>query len=199
MSAPWVIAFLGLWAVVLLEGALVLGTFRRVSIALETAEDRLQELPVPGPGGLRIGAKVPRFVASRADGRDFTDEDLRGAISLVLFLASGCAPCRTLAADLNQNPDEVYTRLLVILSGETEFIDLGLNEAVPVVYQRDGAMARAFETSATPHAFLVDHDCTVIASGTPNSIAGLRRLNQDDVKGGDHSRSRPSEVHVQTT
>jgi thiol-disulfide isomerase/thioredoxin len=198
MSTPWVIAFLSLWAVVLLEGALVLGTFRRVSIALETAEGRLRELPAPGPGGLRVGATVPPFVASRADGQEFTEDDLRGGVSLVLFLASGCPPCRTLAADLNQNPDEVYPRLFVILSNESEFIELGLIEAVPVVYQRDGAVARAFQTAAAPHAFLVNRDCTVIASGTPNSIAGLRRLSQDGGKGGDHPRPVPTEVHVLT-
>lgn len=114
------------------------------------------------------------------------------------FLGSGCPPCRTLVADLNQNPDEVYARLFIILSDESEFIDLGLIEAAPVVYQRDGAMARAFQTTATPHAFLVDHDCTIIASGTPNSIAGLRRLNRHGVKGGDHTPPLPGEVHVQT-
>lgn len=198
MSTPWVIGFLGLWAVVFLEGVLVLGTFRRVSVALETAEGRLRELPAPGPGGLSIGARVPQFVASRADGREFTNEDLRGAISLVLFLASGCPPCQTMVADLNQNPHEIYARLFVILSDESEVLELGLIEAIPVVYQRDGAMARAFQTTAAPHAFLVDDDCSLIASGTPNSIADLRRLNLHGVKGGDPPRPVSTEVQVLT-
>lgn len=195
MSTPWLIAFLALWAVVLIEGMLVLGTFRRVAVVLEAAEGRLRELPAPGPGGLPIGAAVPPFAASTANGSAFSDADLRGKISLVLFLSSGCPPCGVLADELSDAEAIPGTRLLVVLNDRSECLELGLSSALPIAYQRNGEVSRAFQTTATPHAFLVDSRGVILASGTPNSRKALRDLVEESLEGGDRI-AVPEEVPV---
>jgi thiol-disulfide isomerase/thioredoxin len=165
-------------------------------VVLEAAEARLQALPEYGPGGLPIGAQIPPFEATTADGAPFTEADLRGRTSLVLFLSSGCSPCRTLADDLNGNTDALGPDLLVVLNDPSELLELGLADEIPILYQPDSVVSRAFDTTATPHAFVVDHQGVVTASGTPNSLRQLRQLVHEGMKGGDRLETPLEKVQV---
>jgi hypothetical protein len=67
---------------------------------------------------------------------------------------------------------------VVIVDGED---DLGLPAWVPVLHQRDGSAAEAFDTTATPYAFALDSAGVVTASAIPASVdqhprRGHRRL-----------------------
>lgn len=195
MSTPWIAAFVLLALVVALVAFLVVGMLRRIALVLEQAESRLRQLPSDfGPGGLAVGAPIADFVAETEAGIPFTASDLRGGPALVVFLSSGCAPCLTLARDLERaDAERLGARLFAVLHDPSERLELGLSSAVRVLYQRDGAISQAFETSATPHTFVLDSAGRVVATGTPNSFEGLKRL-VTDAQGGDPNEGLRREV-----
>lgn len=187
MSAAWIAAFVALAALSVLTALVVIGTLRRVSVVPQQAESRLRELPSDfGPGGLPTGMFIPDFEAVTGEGARFTSADLRGIPSVLVFLSSGCAPCRTLAAELEDaTAARLGVRLLIVLRDSSERRDLGLDSTLEFVFQSDGAVSRAFATSATPHAFVIDPTGIVVASGTPNSVRGLEELVDHIQEGGD--------------
>lgn len=178
MTAPWIVLLCLLSTCVLLTALVVLGALRRISAVLEQAEARLRDLPaVPssGPGGLEIGATLPSFQADRLGGAPVTDEELRGNAATIVFLSASCPPCAALARDLRRHPsrdESVY----VVVSEANDAEQLRLTEAQQVLIQRDGQVSEAFKTTATPHAFVFDRAGVLVAAGTPNSGAALRRL-----------------------
>ena len=178
MTVPWIVVLCLLSVCVLLTALVVLGALRRISSVLEQAEARLRDLPAEassGPGGLELGATLPAFEADRLGGGDpLTDVELRGSPATILFLSASCPPCATLARDLRrQDRDEsVY----VVVSEPNDAEKLRLTEAQPVLIQRNGQLSEAFKTSATPHAFVFNSTGILVAAGTPNSGAALRRL-----------------------
>jgi AhpC/TSA family len=178
VTAPWIVALCLLAACVLLTALIVLGALRRISAVLEQAEARLRDLPAvasSGPGGLEIGATLPAFEADRLGGVPVTDEQLRGTPATILFLSASCPPCAALARDLRRHPshdESVY----VVVSGPHDVEQLRLTEAQQVLIQRDGQLSEAFKTTATPHAFVFNSAGVLVAAGTPNSGAALRRL-----------------------
>jgi thiol-disulfide isomerase/thioredoxin len=118
---------------------------------------------------------------------------LRGEPSLVLFLSSTCAPCKELARQLRRPvaAETVGARLVVVVRDEHEAHALELT-GVEVVYQPDFALSRAFETSATPHAFAIDADGIVAGSSTPNTLGRLRELGDVARRGGEAIDTRTS-------
>lgn len=175
MSSAWVVAYALLSVVVILLAVLVLGTLRRISTVLERAELVLSS-PGSRPGGLEAGAVVPDFEAVSAEGVPFTAADLENRQSLVVLVDRDCPPCRQLLGELGEERPTDLPELLVV------FGERVLHNGVPdvpgataVLVQVDGSVSRAFESGSTPHTFALDGR-RVVASGTPNTIEGLRHL-----------------------
>jgi hypothetical protein len=61
-----------------------------------------------------------------------------------------------------------------------------------VLVQEDRSLAHLFESAATPHAFVVDHDARVLASGTPNDWDRLRELVTRAERGGGLTEKLPA-------
>jgi hypothetical protein len=178
MTAPWILVLCFLSTCVLLIALVVLGALRRINAVLEQAEARLRDLPAapsPGPGGLELGATLPSFQADRLGDALVTDEELRGNPATILFLSASCPPCAALARDLRRHPsrdESVY----VVVTEPNDAEELRLTEAQQVLIQREGQLSEAFKTTATPHAFVFNGAGVLVAAGTPNSGAALRRL-----------------------
>jgi glutaredoxin-related protein len=179
MTAPWIVVLCLLSTCVLLTALVVLGALRRISAVLEQAEARLRDLPAAasaGPGGLVLGATLPAFEADRLGGGDpLTDAELRGSPATILFLSASCPPCATLARDLRRHPNRGES-VYVVVSEANDAKELRLTEAQPVLIQRNGQLSEAFKATATPHAFVFNSAGILVAAGTPNSGAALRRL-----------------------
>lgn len=178
MSSIWIAAFVALATLTLVTALATLGTLRRVTIALERAEERLLGLGESvGPGGLAPGTFAPEFIAQDQRGEPFTSAELRQENSILLFLSADCAPCRALADELRKKPaPPLSARLIVVIDQSTEAHALVERVEATVVYQRGRAVAQAFESRATPHAFVVDVTGAIVASSTPNTLAALRAL-----------------------
>jgi hypothetical protein len=177
VTTPWIIAFSVLSTVVVLLGFLVLGTLRRVLPMLADAEAAISIASRNARlGGLPEGVVVPPFVETTLDGGTFTDSDLRGSLSAVLFVGAGCTACASLVADIESNsvPDHLGARLVVV-SDEDEahrFTDA----QVTAVVQHKRSLARTFESDRTPHVFVVGPDGRIVGRGWPNDWSGIAEL-----------------------
>lgn len=186
MSTPWIIAFVVLCVVVVAIGLLTIGILRRISTVLEQAEAVLRLNPLSvGPGGLAAGSRVPDFTATDAESHVVTAQDLLREPCIVLFLSSGCEPCHRLVADLAgaENDDLDVPLVLVIAEGDAA-LDIRPSTRIAVAHQREREIADAFDTRATPHAFVVGRDRMVLETATPNSVEQLRTLALRLRKGG---------------
>lgn len=172
MTGLWLIAFLMLWVLVIALAFVVLGTLRRLERELEIGGTTAGEL-IP-PGGPPLGSPVPPFSARAVDGRVVSERDL-GERACVLFLGWDCQPCAELLRDLvDRTAPMVGADLFVavdVIHGKPAFRE----QSWLTTLVNDGSLARAFESNATPHAFVVDVGI-VRASGTPNTWEALRRL-----------------------
>lgn len=187
MSGLWIFAYVALLVVVILMAILLVGTLRRISSLLEQAEATLRLLPSElAPAGLPPGTKVPDFEAPRIDGSIFRAADLYGTSSVVLFVDNDCEPCRELVVDLEQHAiDDLGSRLVVVVDDPSKEESLKAISGVTVLHQVDREVARVFQSSVTPQAFVVDAGGTVVDSGNPNTLDDLRRLAHRAHRGGD--------------
>jgi AhpC/TSA family len=173
VSAAWIAVIAALWLLVILVTLAVVGTIRRTAGVLEAAEEQLRHGLSFG-GGLPAGSRVPAFEGRLADGSRFEADDLDGS-TVLLFLSGGCAPCLQLAAELSEVVGTFDHELLVVLRDESDAEQLGLDSKLPLLFQPDGSVAQAFQTSATPHAFLLQ-DGLIRAVGHPNTLEALNGL-----------------------
>jgi hypothetical protein len=148
----------------------------RQLIVLVDRDARLHSSAATSPGGLSVGATVPAFSAQTAGGGTFTVVDLEGLRTIVLFVSGHCQPCEVFIDDMRRgtNPD-LKARLLVAVDAWEEE-SVGPLHGATVIVQQDHAISAAFDSRATPHAFVLDEERRVIASGLPNDWAALRQL-----------------------
>jgi hypothetical protein len=186
VTAPWIAAFVALWILVLILGLLVLGTLRRLMPLMERFEAGLSVgATSPSPRGLSPGTVVPPFRAQEIGGAVLTDADLRGSTSIVLFLGSSCRACERFIRDLARGRVPALEARLVPVADETDMArELARSEDTTVLVDEHRALARVFESEATPHAFVVGEDGGVLASGTPNDWNRVRDLLARAQKGG---------------
>lgn len=190
---PWIIAFAALSFVVLIIGLLVVGIQRRLSTVLEAAEAVIRLSGTSfGAGGLPAGSTVPNFEAYDEQGQPISSTVLLAEPAIVLFLASDCEPCHRLVADLAMlETRPLGIELIVVLSEGDTSLRIPALDGLTLAYQRDRGVAAAFDSAASPHAFAVDSERTVLASATPNSFGQLEQLALR-LRGGDgeHSSDR---------
>lgn len=191
MTDAWIVAFVALWVLVLVIGLLVLGTLRRIVPTLERLESYIPPISADAlPRGLSAGAAVPEFEAERAGGGRFAISDLRGSPAFVLFLSEECRPCARFVRDLAKNrvPD-LAAKLVVVVESDSLAEQVARAEGAVVLVQRERELADAFDSNVTPHAFVLDADAVVLASGTPNDWTRLRHLADAAAKGGESESS----------
>lgn len=121
MSAPWIAAFAALSTLVGLIVVVLLGFLRRASAVLEEAEARLSAFTTHATlGGAAPGTQVPEFTLEDAYGGSVSSAELLSSGAVVLFMESGCGPCRSLAASLSSRAYEAEVPLYVILDDSPE-------------------------------------------------------------------------------
>jgi peroxiredoxin len=195
MSAPWLAALLALWAIVILLALIVLGTLRRLVPLLERAEASLGASNHNARrSGLSPGTPVPAFSAQELGRATFTDADLRGSKSIVLFLGSACAACERFVDDLRVGRVPDLGAHLIVVADVAEDAENYRAHGVTVLVQQDRSLARIFERDRVPHAFVVDEDGRVLANSWPNEWERLRALVRQADGGGVRESDFSSEV-----
>ena len=170
MTGPWIIAFLGLCALVALLTVVLLGLMRRVAILLESLQ------PPPDLRDiLPVGSKVPAFEVRDEIGGLIGSDDLIREPTVLLMLSSGCSPCRRLAAELEAAHPELPVPTIALVDGDDDVTTFG-RLGFPV--HRSATAFQAFRSSATPVGFALDRDRVVVARGVVNSADRLTELAQ---------------------
>jgi hypothetical protein len=173
MTGPWLAAFIILWVLVLLLAALVLGVLRRVLPLLDHLEQAQSR--TAGEFGLPVGSALPAFEARDREGDAVTADGIPRP-GVVLFLDPECRPCQKLATELRSDGPNLDSVPLVLVAPDTDAGRDLVPPNSPVLLQSGHAISRAFQTSITPHAFLVDADGRLSDQAIPESIADLNLL-----------------------
>lgn len=96
---------------------------------------------------------------------------------LILFAEPDCEPCDQLLRDLCREQDRLPWVTPVMIVSEASDADLLCRpRGWSILKQEHGVWTREFNVSATPFAYVLGPDRTVVASGIPNSRADLVAL-----------------------
>jgi hypothetical protein len=187
VTAPWIAAFVALWALALVTAFLVLGAMRRVSNALEGVEQRIHGQPTHG--GLPIGSMVPDFEAVSDDGNILSSQELMVRASVYLFLSAGCSPCQRIAKELQDAADLTSQWPLIVVHDTPEGVEIARrSHNARTLHDGSRSVFGAFAVDATPFAVAVDRAGIVVGTGIANSIDSLSELVEslEEVNGGGH-------------
>lgn len=118
------------------------------------------------------GAKTaPDAAFTTLDGKHFTTADLRGKVVLVKFWATNCVTCVQQMPDTIQNYQHFATQGYEVIAVAMAYDKPAYVEnftqtrqlPFPVVYDQNGAIAKAFgDVKLTPTAFLIDKQGRII-------------------------------------
>ena len=175
MSGVWLISYLVLWAVVLLQGAVIFILLRQLGVIyLGTAHG------VSGDG-LDVGTRAPDFALSNLAGEPVSLATFGGLPLLLVFGSPSCGPCKGLIPDLNafwnERRDELH--VLFLSHGEADATASFAREhgiEVPVASFPDGGLANAYKARVTPFAFFIDTAGVIQAKGLANNREHLEML-----------------------
>lgn len=185
MSGIWLVSYLVLWGLVLLQGLLIFALIRELGVK------RLRSAEGIANDGIAVGATAPVLVGVDRNGarKEF------GKIPRPLLLIFGsrhCDPCRQLAKSLDRfaRDHAAVLDVVFVVRDVAAGVALTADElalTVPVVGSEDGG--DAFKTRVTPFAFLLDQNRTVRAKGLVNDRRGLNGLVRIAGVGHDASRA----------
>jgi len=175
MSGAWLASYIALWAVVLVQGAVIFLLLRQLGLMyMGTAQGVARD-------GLPVGQRAPEFTVTDLSGRAVSLADFRGLPLLLIFGSAHCAPCRNLIPDLNvfAHERQEELRVLFMSRGEAEetrrFADeTGLR--VPLAVHPDDALPEAYKARVSPFAFLIDREGVIQAKGLANNRDHLELL-----------------------
>jgi thiol-disulfide isomerase/thioredoxin len=174
VNGIWLVSYLVLWLVVLVQGILIFTLVRELGVR------RLRSAEGIANDGLDIGARAPRVAGVDRSG---TQRDLapRGRPLLVIFGSRHCQPCRQLARALDRFASDYADVLDIAFVVRDVAAGVGvtadeLSLSVPVL--GSDAASDAYKTRVTPFAFLVDPSGTIRAKGLVNDRRGLDGLTR---------------------
>jgi len=178
MSVLWVSCIVILWAVVLFQGFLLLGTLRSLGLL----SWRLEQLEATTPkrlgrDGLKPGKKAPDFTLPSADGKEVALHDFAGRKLLLVFTQSGCSPCKKIVPELNRLGKNGESQVVVVNNGDpdaTRKWSAEVGARFLVLAQEKFSISKKYEVFATPFAFLIDEKGVIASKGIINNRQHIR-------------------------
>jgi cytochrome c biogenesis protein CcmG, thiol:disulfide interchange protein DsbE len=167
MSVPWQVAFLALWAVVLLQTGLVLILYRQVGLVY------LGQRSARSRDGLPIGASAPPWEAPDQTGRAVRSDAYLGRPLVLAFADPGCGPCQKLFPELRAFYLNHRTEVgVVCIASSSEFENRKMakdNELeFPVLTQHATTIGDTYAVVATPFLYVIDHEGVIREKGIVN-------------------------------
>src|SRR5438046_981558 len=109
-SGPWGYSYVGLWALLLLEGVLLFGLIRQM---VRLYEHWIINDP---DWGLPLGSLAPALPVKDLFGRPVSLAAARGKKTLLLFLSRGCKACRDTLALVPSMPRGKDKELVLVIA-----------------------------------------------------------------------------------
>ena len=164
MSAPWIAVMICLWVAVIALTLVVVGVLRRAAAALEALQGDGSFSTSDLPMGPPEGSKLPPMAVRRTDGSDLTLAELPGPFVLAVLTAH-CSPCRSIAAQLREDPQTLAKLDGMVVLTDPEGPDrLGLGDPLTVLVDPTGQITANLQLPGTPFALAVNADGTVHAA-----------------------------------
>jgi peroxiredoxin len=136
------------------------------------------------PAAQKVGEDAPEVKLSDLEGNTVELADFRGEETLVLFWNPGCGFCQQMLPDLKEweatSPEDAPKLLVVSAGSEEANKEMGL--ASPVLLDQQFATGRAFGSSGTPSAVLVDAVGKVASEVAVGAPAVLELAGADQTK-----------------
>jgi methylamine dehydrogenase accessory protein MauD len=178
MDGIWLVAFVALWVIVLVEVVLLLGLTREVG-ALHA---RVGAGALMTEDGLDIGEAAPGFNAVEIQsGHQVSFIAESGRNSLVLFIAPNCDACRKLISALAKGWARWQrdAQLFVVCEGEEKEVSRFAEQTkaqIPLLLDRQHQIHMAFGQPPTPFAFLVGPTGAITLKGVVHLGDDIDRL-----------------------
>lgn len=188
MSTPWIVAYAALCVLVLALGVAVLGLLRLVVPQLEQAQSLTERVRTRlRRFGLPAGVVVPAFSAETVEAQLFSDRDLRGRTTALLFLSSTCSACSSLFGDLSRGAVPELDAALVVIVDEDDARELipASDAGATVLVQHRASLATVFESDRIPHLFVLDEDAAVRVTGSASNWRDVAEFVSAAKKGGE--------------
>jgi methylamine dehydrogenase accessory protein MauD len=171
MSLAFWISYAVLWLMVIGIGAILLGVLRTVYWQ-----------GGPSDAADVLGPHVaPAFRVADLDGNQFSNADIAGQLTALLFASPNCTSCMTTLEQLNALSSKVKGNVVVVCQGSREDCALlGQRHHLTqqIVVDEDAEMGRLFKISGTPTAVILDELGRIISVGHPMETEELEELIQ---------------------
>lgn len=130
-----------------------------------------------------VGAPLPPFTGTTAEGTAFTQDDIAGTVTLINFWASWCTPCQREMPALKQVQTDYEARGFTVLAinvdrqtARAERLLRQVDPNYPVIYDPESTIMGRFDVMAMPTSILVGRDGTVLMQHAGYSDAWLEDL-----------------------
>lgn len=160
MSDLFVVSYVGLWIVVIVQTLILLGVTR----SLYQLRSEVTETP-----SLK-GRPAPPFSAVDIWGEPVSSDSIRGTATVMLFVSPDCSTCSVTLEELKPLVNDKRRDLVVVCGGQSNAcrqlaLDYGLT--VPVVADEDDELLRLFEISGSPSAVRISAEGVIESHGEP--------------------------------
>jgi peroxiredoxin len=169
VTAPFLISYVALWVVVLVQAAILIGVTRALY------ELRAEYTDEPS---LR-GRRAPQFSAVDLWGRPISSESIAGKRAVLLFVSPDCSTCMVTLSELKPLVRDGTRRLVVVCGGKTDdCLRLALDHelTIPVVADEDGEIKSLFAINGTPMAVRISAHGVIESHGEPARGEELEQL-----------------------
>jgi peroxiredoxin len=178
---------------------LALGVESIISLAEHAASANAKRPWLAAPGGqhnghqhdggsqatAQLGAPAPPFRLPDLSGKTVELDQFRGHQTMLLFWNPDCGFCQQMLEDLRRlerDPPKRAPGILIVSTGTVE-ANRAMNLDSPIVLDQHSNVLRAYGSSGTPSAVLVDstgHIASLVATGAPGvlALAGVREEKQ---------------------
>lgn len=185
MTSVWLVAFVALWVLVLLQAFLLFGLMRQTGLL----HARIASMAT-GSGatdvGLPVQSMAPDFAVRGLAGETIRLASVQGKHTLLMFVSPQCAGCHEAMPVIEAMQSELHDRLQVLLVSEGEVSETrekfvrrhGLDAtSVLIGVQQADEIARLYLVNGTPFVFLIDPRGRVRMKGfhSPGFWERLRR------------------------
>lgn len=166
MSLPFVSSYVALWALVILQGLVLLALVRMVHELRNNAASF-------NVGGQSTAAlePAPPFQAMALDGTRVTSEDFPGRLTALLFVSPTCPSCTTTLHEMRALHFKAQGNVVVICRA-SRYDSMRLAQAhkldgLPVIADEDDSLSRLYRITTVPVAVLINGSGKVQSYGYP--------------------------------
>ncbi|MDQ2805338.1 MAG: redoxin domain-containing protein [Chloroflexota bacterium] len=167
MDGIWLVSFIILWIIVLVEGVLIVLLYRQLGILYLGSASGVSR------DGLAVGNPAPDFQLTDTNGTVQSLTAYRGRPVLLLFGSAHCDPCRRLLPGLEEfaaGPGREFSVLWLNQASAQETLQFqsDTGATIPMLSYRDG-VNDAYKVRVTPFLFMIDPLGVIRAKGLVNT------------------------------